>query len=721
METRINLNNSTFSSSSLRLVIAEKSSVAQSLSAVLGATQRKDGYLEGNGYIVSYCVGHLVQMAAPDAYDPKYTKWRREDLPIVPDRWQYTVTESTKKQFNVLKKSLSDNRVTSVVCATDAGREGELIFRLVYEMCNCRKPIERLWISSLEETAIQKGFRELQPGSAYDRLYQAALCRAQADWLVGLNITRILSTVYNQTLNVGRVMTPTLALVTAREAAVASFQPATFYTVGLDCGDFTATSEKYAAQAEADHIAAQCHGKSCAVQQAERKVKTEKPPRLYDLTTLQREANRLHGFTAQQTLDYTQSLYEKKLCTYPRTDSQFLPENMRENAITVLDAAASVLPFAQRLPPVHDVDQILNDKKVTDHHAIIPTAGVRGRDPASLPHGESVILMLLIARLVCAAGAPHEYAETTVRFTCEGIPFTARGNQIIRAWWRSAHAIFHTGKQQDDSGEQEPPLPPMREGDAFSPVITSVKQGKTSPPKRFTEDSLLAAMERAGTAEAPADAEHKGLGTPATRAATIEKLVRSGFIERKGEKKTKALLPTQKGIALIAVAPESIQSPLLTAEWEHKLKQVEQGTLAADVFLSEITALLRELTRTYGRSADAGVLFPSSHKVVGPCPRCDSSIIEKPKGFFCDNAACGLAIWRNNYFFAAQKKEVTAEFVTALLQDGRVLMRNLHSQKTGKPYDAYLLLDPASEKNARFKIELVKKDGQKNKAQLQAF
>jgi DNA topoisomerase-3 len=342
MHTKITPQISAFSSSPLKLVVAEKPSVAQSIAAVLGATQRKDGYLEGNGYIVSWCVGHLVQMAAPDAYDPKYTKWRREDLPIVPDRWQYSVTESTKKQFDVLKKLLSDDRVTSIVCATDAGREGELIFRLVYGMCKCRKPFERSWISSLEETAIEKGFRELQSGSAYDRLYQAALCRAQADWLVGMNVTRLLSTAYSQTLNVGRVMTPTLALVAAREATIAAFQPAAFYTVALNCGDFTATSEKYDDQGLAESAAALCDGKSCTVQQVERKTKSEKSPRLYDLTTLQREANRLHGFTAQQTLDYTQSLYEKKLCSYPRSDSQYLPESMRENALAVLAAAASM-------------------------------------------------------------------------------------------------------------------------------------------------------------------------------------------------------------------------------------------------------------------------------------------------------------------------------------------------------------------------------------------
>jgi len=681
-------------------------SVAKSIAAILGATQRKDGYLEGNGHIVSWCVGHLVEMAAPDAYDAKYTKWRREDLPIVPDRWQYSVTEKTKKQFGVLKKLLSDARVSSVICATDAGREGELIFQLVYKMCNCHKPIERLWISSLEESAILKGFRELQPGSAYDRLYEAALCRAQADWLIGMNVTRLLSTVYSQTLNVGRVMTPTLALVATREKEIASFQPTSFYTVMLDCGSFTAISEKHVAQGLADSVAAQCHGKSCVVRQIERKEKREKPPRLYDLTTLQREANRLYGFTAQQTLDNTQSLYEKKLCTYPRTDSQYLPENMRESAIAVLDAAASVLPFADHLPPVHDVEQILDDTKVTDHHAVIPTIGIRGHDPASLPYGESAILMLITARLASAVGAPHEYAETTVRLTCEDISFTARGKQTIREGWRAVQALFHAGEKLDVPEEKEPSLPPLHEGEAFSPVVASIRQGKTSSPKHYTEDLLLAAMERAGTADAPADAEHKGLGTPATRAATIEKLVSIGFIERKGEKKAKMLIPTKKGTALIAVAPESIQSPLLTAEWEHKLKRVEQGTLSADAFLSEIIALLRELTHTYKRSVNANALFPSSYKIIGQCPRCNGSIVEKPQGFFCDNTACGLAIWKNNYFFAAQKKQVTAEFVTALLKDGRVRMRNLRSQKTGKPYDAYLLLDDSAEKNVRFKIEL---------------
>lgn len=710
MDTKISPNNSTFASAAHKLVVAEKPSVAQSIAAVLGATQRKDGYLEGNGYIVSWCVGHLVQMAAPDAYDPKYTKWRREDLPIVPAHWQYAVSENTKKQFDVLKRLMSDDWVFSVVCATDAGREGELIFRLVYNMCACRKPIERLWISSLEESAIEKGFRSLQPGSAYDRLYEAALCRAQADWLVGMNVTRLLSTEYNQTLNVGRVMTPTLALITARDAAIASFKPTIFYTVALGCGDFIALSDKYGAQGEAESLAARCAGQSCTVQQVEWKAKSEKAPRLYDLTNLQREANRLLGFTAQQTLDYTQSLYEKKLCTYPRTDSQYLPENMRETAVAVLNAAASVLPFAHSRPPTDDVDQILNDKKVTDHHAIIPTVGIRGHDPASLPHGESTILMLLIARLVCAVGAPHEFVETTVQLTCEGIPFTARGKQIIQTGWRMSHALFHSGERQDEPDVREPPLPLMQKGDVFSPISTSVNQGKTTPPKHFTEDSLLSAMERAGTKGAPEDAKHKGLGTPATRAATIEKLVRGGFVERKGDKKTKYLLPTQKGVSLIAVAPEGIQSPSLTAEWEEKLKQIERGDLSADAFLFEITLMLRDLTRTYLHARDVGMRFDSDHKVIGACPRCNGNVIEKQKGFFCTDAACGFALWKNNYFFSAQRKELNTEFASALLKDGRVLMRGLKSQKTGQPYDAYIVLGPASEKSARFKIELVKKE-----------
>ena len=694
-----------------QLVIAEKPSVAQSIAAVLGATQRKDGYLEGNGYIVSWCVGHLVQLAPPEAYDTKYAKWRREDLPILPERWQYVVSPGTQKQFAILQRLMSDSRVVSLVCATDAGREGELIFRLVYEMTGCTKPVSRLWISSLEESAIREGFQILKPASEYDRLYQAALCRAKADWLVGMNATRLLSAAYNRTLSVGRVMTPTLSIMVGREAAIASFQPTPYYSVVLDCGGFSAASERMSDRGESERIARLCDGKDARVERLDCQEKREKPPWLYDLTTLQRDANRLHGFTAQQTLDYVQSMYEKKLCTYPRTESQYLPENMRENAIAVLEASAAALRFAQQLPPYHDIGQILNDKNVTDHHAIIPTRRIQNQDLASLPAGERAVMLLIISRLMCAVSEAHAYAETTVQLLCEGMPFTAKGRQTITEGWRAALALFRTNEPPAEHEEKVSSLPAIREGEVFSCVTASIKEGKTTPPKHFTEDSLLATMERAGAMDAPEDAEHKGLGTPATRAGTIEKLVRSGFVDRTGDKKTKHLLPTQKGAALAAVAPESIQSPLLTSAWEHKLKQIERGELSEDAFMAEITGMLQELIRLYERSADADTLFPSEYKVIGACLRCGSHVVEKPHGFFCENNSCRFALWKNNYFFAAQKKEVSAKFVATLLQDGKVLMRGLKSKKTGMPYDAYLTLDPASPANARFRIELLRKDG----------
>ena len=549
----------------MKLVLAEKPSVAQSIAKVLGAAKREDGYLEGNGYVVSWCVGHLVELAQPEVYDAKYSKWAYADLPIFPMDWQYEVSAGTKKQFGILKKLMAREDVASLVCATDAGREGELIFRLVYHKAGCRKPFERLWISSMEDVAIKEGFENLRSGTEYDALYEAALCRERADWIVGINATRLFSTLYGQTLNVGRVMTPTLAMAVMREAAISAFKPELFYTVQIGLDGFTAASERFKTKAAAEAVKQSCS--VAIVQKAECKEKTEKPPALYDLTSLQREANRVLGYTAQQTLDYTQNLYEKKLVTYPRTDSRFLTEDMAHSLTDLVKLAFHTFPVEDvDNIPVH-AEQVVNNKKVTDHHAIIPTRELQKCNLSELPKGELAILQLISNRLCVAVGDPHRYAETVIELDCGGTVFSTKGKTVVQDGWKAL--VQKNDSTKSDENVQT--LPSVSVGDEMTVSGTEIKEGKTSPPKHFTEDTLLSAMETAGADEMPDEVERKGLGTPATRAGIIEKLVRIGFLERKGDKKTKHLIPTHKGTALVTVMPEQIQSPSMTADWEEKL------------------------------------------------------------------------------------------------------------------------------------------------------
>lgn len=693
----------------MRLVIAEKPSVAQSIAAVLGTKNRGDGYVEGNGYIVSWCVGHLVELAQADAYDEKYSKWNYDDLPILPKSWQYIVSAGTKKQYGVLKKLMADKSVDTVICATDAGREGELIFRLVYNQCGCKKPVKRLWISSMEESAIRKGFETLKDDAAYDNLYKAALCRAQADWLVGINATRLFSVLYRQTLNVGRVMTPTLAMIVSREAAIDAFKPEPFYTVQLECGGFIASGERLKDRNEAESVQVACLGRTATVKAVDTKEKSEKPPKLYDLTTLQRDANRLFGFTAQQTLDYTQNLYEKKLCTYPRTDSRYLTEDMADSTPIIVNNAALALPFARQFPVTIDMGQVIDNSKVSDHHAIIPTKTISGFDLNTLPAGEKDVLTLIIVRLISAVCEPHKYDETVVTLDCAGYPFTAKGKTVIKKGWKAVDNVFRANLKSKQEVEKEENLPLLTKGQQVAPVNVSIKDGKTTPPKHYTEDTLLSAMESAGVEGLPEDAERKGLGTPATRAGILEKLVKTSFVERKGDKKTKYLLPSHKGISLITVLPEAIQSPQLTAEWEERLKLVERGELAAEDFMAEITAMTVDLVKTYEAIKGANVLFPSDSESVGKCPRCGGAVIEKKNGFFCENRSCNFSIWKDNQFFSSKGKVVTKQNVTALLKDGRVRLTGLRSPKTGFNYDATVVLEDTGEKYVSFRLEFDKK------------
>ena len=697
----------------MRLVIAEKPSVAQSLSAVIGANARKDGYLEGNGWRVSWCVGHLAGLADADSYDPKYAKWRYDDLPILPSDWKMSVGRDKKKQFDILKKLLCAPDVTEVVNACDAGREGELIFRNVYELAGCRKPMKRLWISSMEDSAIREGFENLRPGADYDGLHQAALCRAKADWLVGINATRLFSVLYRRTLNIGRVMSPTLALIVQREAEIEAFQPEPFYTVALELPGFTAVGARMKDKTAAKELQTACRGGSAVVKQAQRKEKSEKPPALYDLTTLQRDANRLLGFTAQQTLDYLQNLYEKKLCTYPRTDSRYLTSDMAEGLPVLVNLTANAMPFRKGIAIVCNPEAVINDKKVTDHHAVIPTRNLRDADLSALPVGEKAVLELVAARLLCAVAEPHLYEETAATLVCAGQEFAAKGKTIQRPGWRRLDAAYHAGLKNAPEPEERPEektLPELSEGQSLSVSNASVKEGKTSPPKHFTEDTLLSAMENAGKEDMPDTAERKGLGTPATRAGILEKLASTGFLERKKSKKTVQLMPSRDARSLITVLPEQLQSPLLTAEWEYRLGEIERGELSPEEFLSGIYAMLRELAATYQVVKGTEYLFSPPREAVGRCPRCGGEVTESQKGFFCQSETCRFAIWKDSKWWSAKKKQPTKAIVAALLKDGRARLTGCYSEKTGKTYDADVLLEDTGE-YVNFKLDFGQRKG----------
>ena len=662
-----------------RLVIAEKPSVGMSIAAVLGVKDRKDGYIEGRDYIVSWGFGHLAELAGADTYDEKYAKWNYNDLPIVPANWKYKIPKDKYNQFATLKHLMHREDVSDIINACDAGREGELIFRNIYNMAGCTKPIYRLWISSMEDSAIRQGFSELKSGSEYDSLYAAARCREWADWLVGINATRLFSVLYHRTLNVGRVVSPTLALLVQREAEIDAFKPEPFYTAELSFGSFTAASEKFKEKADAK-AAISCGSKTAVVKSVSSKEKTEKAPALYDLTTLQREANRQHGYTAQQTLDYVQSLYEKKLCTYPRTDSRYLTDDMADGVSAVVTVSAAVCGMAA--PSAMQMGQVCDSKKVTDHHAIIPTAVAGMTDIAALPAGEREILTMIAKQVLRAVSGKYRFSETVAEIVFGDTAFTAKGKTVINAGWKA----FNEDEQTDKV------LPELHSGDELNVESLEIKEGMTKPPAHFTEDALLSAMEVAGAKEMPDDAERKGLGTPATRAGIIEKLIATGFVERKKAKKNVSLIPAGTGMSLITVLPEQLQSPLLTAEWEHKLKLVEHGELDADEFMAEISRMVSDLVKTYTAVKGAEVLFPSGREVIGKCPRCGGNVTESKKGFFCETNSCRFGLWKDNKFLTDKKISLTRKMAATLLKDGRIPIKGIYSEKTGRSYDATLVM-----------------------------
>ena len=694
----------------MTLIITEKPSVAKSIALALGVTSRADGYFEGGGWLISWCIGHLMGLADAATYDDRYKKWRYEDLPILPNPFRYVVSEEKAAQFHILRSLMERPNVTELVNACDAGREGELIFRLVYEAAGCSKPFSRLWISSMEDAAIREGFADLRPGADYDPLYQSALCRQKADWLIGINASRLFSVLYHRTLNVGRVQTPTLAMLADRDSKIVLFHKEKYHHVRLALDGAEAVSEKIPAMEDAQAIRDACDGQQAVCVSVAREKKTEKPPKLYDLTTLQREANRVFGYTAKQTLDYAQSLYEKKLLTYPRTDSRYLTGDMAETVSVVLHLAAQVPPFDACSEFFPDVLALVNDKEVSDHHALIPTLELEKADVPALPVGERNILLLVCYKLLCAAAEPFVYETVTATFDCGGRTFTAKGKQVLSQGWRAIQEVFRSSlKEKPEDEEAEGVLPALTEGQVFESVAASVTEHFTSPPKPYTEDTLLSAMENAGKEDMPDEAERKGLGTPATRAAIIEKLVSGGFVERKG----KNLIPTKAGVNLVTVLPELLTSPKLTADWEQRLNEVAKGQVSPEDFMDGIEAMAAELVQKYSHiSEDGQKLFQPAKETVGLCPRCGKPVYEGKKNFSCSDRACQFVMWKNDRFWTSRRKEMTRKMAADLLKKGRTSVKGMWSEKKGSTYDAVVILDDTGGKYVNFKLEFPKrKDG----------
>ena len=690
----------------MRLIIAEKRSVAASIASALGATSRADGFYEGNNLLVSWCVGHLVSPMEAAGYDPSFRKWHFEDLPILPEPFRYVLAPGKEAAFENLRALMDRPDVDTIVNACDAGREGELIFRLVYEMAGCRKPVRRLWISSMEDNAIRDGFSDLRPGADYEALYQSALCRQKADWLVGINATRLFSVLYHRTLNVGRVLTPTLAMLVERERKISQFKKEKYYVLRLEMNGTEAVSEKLIDSTEVERAAAACKGVPAICTSVTKEQKKEQPPKLYDLTTLQREANRLLGYTAKQTLDYVQSLYEKKLLTYPRTDSRYLTSDMAETASCVIHLAAKLPPFDSCSNFFPLVEAMISDKDVSDHHAIIPTMELEKADVHALPVGERNLLLLVCCKLLCAAAEPYMYEAVTATFDCGGQSFTAKGKRILSEGWQEIDRIFRASLKETPMDKDSSTFPDFTEGQILDNAEVSVAERFTQPPKPHTEDTLLSAMENAGKEDIPEDAERKGLGTPATRAAIIEKLVSAGFVERKG----KNLIPTQDGINLISILPEPLTSPMLTAEWEQQLTEIAKGTAAPDTFLDGIRDMVRTLISNHSQVSEEGrTLFAPERESIGVCPRCGKPVYEGKKNFACSDRSCGFVLWKDDRFWTSRKKVLTAKMAADLLKKGRVQVKGMWSEKKGVAYDAAVLLDDTGEKYVHYKLEFQKK------------
>jgi len=694
----------------MKLVITEKPSVAQTVAKVIGAYKREDGYIEGSGYIVSWCVGHLVELAQPQDYDEKYEKWRFTDLPILPESWKTVVSSATKKQYGVLKKLMHREDVDAVINACDAGREGEAIFRLVYEKAGCKKPMLRLWISSMEDTAIKAGFENLRPGSEYDRLYSAASCRNKADWLVGINGTRLFTTQYGKKITVGRVQTPTLAMLVERKGQIESFTKEAYYKVHISGEGYKLTAEEQMESVAAKVLAERVNQKTATITKVESIERSTKPPKLYDLTTLQREANRYFGYTAKQTLDYTQKLYEAKLVTYPRTDSQYLTEDMESSTLAIVSALCLQMPFAVNMDFAPNIRHAVDNKKVSDHHAIIPTMGSTMAEIKSLSIEERAVYYLIAQRLLCASAEPMRYMERSITAECEGATFTAKGKTILHKGWTAieeAFSSFAISKKKKDEEDETVIIPEnAKEGKTIQSVKSDVTEHFTSPPKPYTEDTLLSAMERAGNKEFDKDTEKKGLGTPATRASIIEKLVSAGYATRKG----KQITASDDAVNMIEILPDVVTSPMLTAEWENKLLQMEKGLISESAFMDSITELVKKLIADYSTvSEDAKRVFSadSTAESIGICPRCGNAVEERKLSYCCMAKGCDFVLWKDNKFMQSIGLNFTKKVAVALVSGGGYIAKNLTSKKTGNKYSAKITLTENGGKYPAYHMELL--------------
>ena len=689
----------------MKLIICEKPSVGIAIASALGIETKKDGYMESEDFLVSWCIGHLAELSQPSCYGKCYEKWSLEALPILPETWQLTVSKDKEKQFSILKALLFRKDVTEVINSCDAGREGELIFRFVMEKTGCKKPVKRLWISSMEESAIRKGFENLKDGTDYDSLYRSSLCRAKADWLVGINATRLFSLLYNHTLNVGRVQSPTLKMLVDRSEAITNFKKETYYHVRLALDGAEAISDRFSSKEAAEKVAKTCKGKRAVCTSLTSEKKEALPPKLFDLTALQKEANRIFGYTAKQTLDLTQSLYEKKLLTYPRTDSNYLTDDMKETADKVILMLLSKLSFMQSIEFTPEITRLLNSKKVSDHHAVIPTMEFQKTELSLLPESERNILFLAGARLLMASAASHIYETVTAVFNCEDHTFTAKGKTVLSSGWKEIEALFLMNLKEKQDKEDEKELPAFCDGESFDSFPIKVTEHDTLPPKAYTESTLLSSMERAGNKETTEDAERKGLGTPATRASIIEKIIKAGFVTRKG----KQLIPTKDGINLISVLPETLTSPLLTAEWENELSRIAKGETDADSFMEKIEALTKELVENADAEKAKAELFKQEKTVIGLCPRCKSPVYEGKKNYYCSNRDCRFSMWKNDRFFEDRKITFTSKIAVALLKNKTVKVKNIYSHKTGKTYDGNVVLCDTRDKYVNYRIEIDRK------------
>lgn len=696
----------------MKLVIAEKPSVGNSIAKVIGANKRRgEGFTEGNGYIVSWCYGHLVSLASPEEYDKRYEKpWKFDNLPILPEEFKWTIAESTAAQYENLKSLMLRDDVDELICATDAGREGECVFRYVYYLAGCNKPFKRLWISSMTDEAIRDGFNNLRDGTEYDALYRSGLARNKADWIVGMNATQLFTVKYHNMLSVGRVQTPTLAMLVEREKKIEQFASAKYYSVVLNCGKFTAESDKIEGQTAAEKAVSACTA-AAEVKTVVKEQKNANPPKLYDLTTLQRDANKLYGYTAQQTLDCAQKLYESKLMTYPRTDSNYITEDMEAQATEMVKLCAKVFPFGESYDALScepDVKRLINNDKVSDHHALLPTKEISRYNFDNLSEECYNVLCLVAARLLCAVAPKHTYDTVTAGLSCGDTEFTAKGKTIVQGGWKQLEAdikahmkgIVADAAEEEEDEDGTGTLPPLEVGKTVTVKSSKLVEHKTTPPKRYTEDMLLSAMEHAGNEDYDEneDVEKKGLGTPATRAAIIETLVKRQYVERKG----KQLIPTDKGRRVIDVVPENVRSAKMTAEWETTLQRIAKGQASDTEFLDEIIQFTKDLIRDNKTEAtrNNNPFRFSKLPVMGRCPKCGKNVYAFPKSYSCEDSRgqCG-------FYFPKEMwgKEISETQAKRVIEKGSSITLKGFTTRNGDIVSGKLVL--TEDKRVRVEIE----------------